>query len=63
MPLKLAILVLCTISLIGCAASNPPSPVYGVDILAIEKGVPAPYNGTLFSDFYLDKYLEWKEPK
>jgi len=61
MRLYLVILVLSITASIGCARNNPPSPVYGVDILAIDKGDVAPYKGTLFSDFYLDKYLEWKE--
>lgn len=61
MRLYLVILVLSITASIGCARNNPPSPVYGVDIVAIDKGVVAPYKGTLLSDFYLDKYLQWKE--
>lgn len=47
----------------GCAAGKHeplPEPVYGRDIVQLAKDVPAPFEGTLFSNFYLQKYLEWK---
>jgi hypothetical protein len=61
MPLRLVMLAVYMIVLIGCAANNPPAPVIGADIAQVKKGDIAPFNGTIFSPFYLDKYLEWKE--
>jgi hypothetical protein len=47
----------------ACAGKNPPMPVYGVDIKAVNAGEVVPFKGTLFSDFYLNKYLQWKDTK
>lgn len=58
-----AMLLGYTLLLTGCAVNNPPSPVYGVDIVAVEKGAVAPFSGTIFSPFYLDRYLQWKDKK
>lgn len=37
-----------------------PEPIYGVDIAKLNKGDPAPFDGTEFSPSYLTWYLEWK---
>jgi hypothetical protein len=48
----------------GCASKHlPPAPVIGVDIAQVEKGADAPFNGTLFSPFYLEEYLQWKDSR
>lgn len=59
----LATLAVSMLSLMGCVSSNPPSPVYGVDIKVVNQGEIAPFKGTLMSDFYLDRYLQWKDTK
>jgi hypothetical protein len=61
-----AMLAACTLLLIlcassGCATTHPPAPLVGVDIVSIEKGAVAPISGTIFSPFYLERYLQWKE--
>lgn len=54
-------LVLSMQLLWGCAAKHlPPSPVLGVDIVGLNKGDVAPFNGIEFSPYYLDQYLQWK---
>jgi len=57
------ILLACILLSTGCGVKHPPSPVYGVDIKAVNAGDPAPFKGTLFSDFYLNEYLQWKDAK
>jgi hypothetical protein len=58
------VVVISTLFIItSCAVKHPPSPVYGVDIKAVAVGEPAPFKGTLFSDFYLNRYLQWKDTK
>lgn len=47
--------------LTGCAVNNPPAPVVGVDIAQVKKGDAAPFSGTIFSPFYLNEYLQWKD--
>ena len=59
----LVMCLVCTISLTACAVKHPPMPVYGVDIKAVNAGEVAPFKGTLFSDFYLEQYLQWKDTK
>lgn len=59
----LVMLVVCIVSLTGCAGKHPPMPVYGVDIKAVNAGEVVPFKGTLFSDFYLEQYLQWKDTK
>jgi hypothetical protein len=49
------------LSLIGCATKITANPVLGMDMVRVEKGQPAPISGTLFSDFYLERYLQWKQ--
>lgn len=46
----------------SCAANHPPmpEPIYGRDIITLNALQPAPFKGTLFSDFYLNEYLQWK---
>ena len=61
--LLLVILAGSTLGLTGCVSTNPPAPVIGVDIVQVKKGEVAPFSGTIFSPFYLDRYLEWKESK
>jgi hypothetical protein len=60
---SLVMFLALTLSFSGCASKRIPlpAPVYGVDIVAVEKGSPAPFSGTLFSPFYLDNYLQWKD--
>lgn len=60
--LLLAILLGSTLLSTGCGIKRlPPAPVVGVDISAVKKGEAAPFDGTLFSPFYLNNYLQWKE--
>lgn len=56
-----AILVLSMPLLWGCAAKHisMPNPVVGVDIAQVEKGQPSPINGIVFSQYYLNQYLQW----
>jgi hypothetical protein len=63
MLLKAAILAGFIALLTGCAVNNAPAPVIGVDIARVEKGAVAPFSGTIFSPFYLERYLMWKETK
>lgn len=48
----------------GCASKKvttlPPAPVIGVDIVQLNEDDIAPFDGTLFSPFYLTEYLQWK---
>lgn len=46
----------------GCGSKHipMPEPVYGRDILRVDKNMEVPFKGTLFSDYYLDHYLQWK---
>lgn len=64
MRLALVMLVLSTLLLGSCAAKKisalPPAPVIGVDIIQLNKGDIAQFNGTEFSPFYLNEYLQWK---
>lgn len=51
-----------SLTLYGCASTKPTAnPVLGLDLVRVEKGEPAPISGTLFSDFYLERYLQWKQ--
>jgi hypothetical protein len=61
MPLKVKMLVASMLLLIGCASKHPPAPVVGVDILSVQAGSHAPFSGMLFSPFYLENYLQWKD--
>jgi hypothetical protein len=63
MRLLLPMLVVCIVSSTGCGVKHPPMPVYGVDIKAVNAGEVVPFKGTLFSDFYLEQYLQWKDAK
>lgn len=63
MLLVLVMLAGSMTALTGCAVNNPPAPVIGADIAQVKKGEVAPFSGTIFSPFYLEKYLEWKEYK
>lgn len=48
----------------SCAAKHlAPAPVVGVDIVALHKGDSAPFEGTEFSPFYLNEYLQYKVNK
>lgn len=50
--------------LCGCANKRPmPMPVVGVDIATVQKGEICPITGTVFSPFYLNEFLQWKEDK
>lgn len=46
----------------GCASKHipMPEPVIGVDIVQLNKGDIVQFNGTEFSPFYLNEYLQWK---
>lgn len=64
MPLLLVTLVALMGSSINCAAkhmSPMPEPIYGKDIIRVSENQVVPFNGTLFSDFYLNSYLQWKD--
>jgi uncharacterized lipoprotein YmbA len=63
MRFTLGMLLGSMLLLTGCASKHMPVPVYGVDIVQVQKGTEAPFTGTLFSPFYLDNYLQWKDPK
>ena len=53
----LLLIVLCS----SCVAKKlAPAPVIGVDIAHLNKGDSAQFNGTEFSPFYLNEYLQWK---
>ena len=61
----LAGLMLLSVTLVSsCScqhiATLPPAPVVGVDIAQVKKGDIVPFNGTEFSPFYLNEYLQWK---
>ena len=62
MMFLLAMLVVSTTLFSACGAKKlpTPEPVLGKDISRVKQGDPAPFEGTLFSDFYLKEYLEWK---
>ena len=63
MLLLRGILVVSTLLLGACAAKHvvsKPFPVVGVDIIEVYKGQEVPFNGTLFSPYYLNEYLQWK---
>lgn len=62
MRLALAILVLSMLPLCACAVKHVamPQPVIGVDIIQVNKGDVAQFNGTEFSPYYLNQYLQWK---
>lgn len=61
MPLLLVILVVLMPLLWGCASKHfPPAPVDGIDIIYLNKGQVAPFNGVEMSPFYLNEYLQWK---
>ena len=57
------ILVGLTLLFSGCITSRPPAPVLGEDIAQVKKGGVVPFSGTIFSPFYLNEYLQWKEYK
>lgn len=47
----------------SCASkhiSKAPAPVIGVDIVELHKDDIVQFNGTEFSPFYLNEYLQWK---
>lgn len=62
MPLIVVIFLLLTIWSTSCAVKHLPlpSPVIGLDITTIKKGEISPFDGTLFSNRYLDDYLQWR---
>lgn len=64
MRLHLVILAVSMMLLGSCASKHvatlPPAPVMGKDIERLKKGDIANFEGTLFSDFYLNSYLQWK---
>lgn len=59
----LAILLVYTLLLTGCASKRAPVPVIGVDIMSVKAGDKVIFDGTLFSPFYLNEYLQWKDTK
>ena len=59
------VILVVSMGLLGACAANkvatlPPAPVVGVDIAHLNKGDVAQFNGTEFSPFYLNEYLQWK---
>lgn len=66
MLFRLVILAALTILFSSCGINKKvinepmPEPIYGVDIAKLNKGDPAPFDGTEFSPSYLTWYLEWK---
>lgn len=47
----------------SCAHKPAPAPVIGVDIMQVKAGDKVIFDGTLFSPFYLNEYLQWKDTK
>ena len=47
----------------SCAHKPAPAPVIGVDIMSVKAGDKVLFDGTLFSPFYLNEYLQWKDTK
>lgn len=61
--LAVMLLILMPVSS-GCASNRPmPMPVVGVDIATVQKGEICPITGTVFSPFYLNEFLQWKESR
>jgi hypothetical protein len=56
-------LLFCTLLLTNCASKRAPVPVIGVDIMSVKAGDKVLFDGTLFSSFYLNEYLQWKDTK
>ncbi len=66
----MVILAVSTVLLASCGSKHlnalPPAPVSCIDIARIINGVEVGcegsprVNGTSFSDFYLNEYLQWK---
>ena len=60
-PWQAVMLVALTALLTSCAVKHlAPAPVVGIDIAQVSQGQIAPFNGTLFSPYYLNEYLQWK---
>lgn len=57
------IFLACILSSTACGVRHPPAPVVGVDIIQVKAGDKAPFDGTIFSPFYLNEYLQWKDQK
>ena len=57
------ILLAYILSSTACAVRHPPAPVIGVDIMQVKAGDKVIFDGTLFSPFYLNEYLQWKDTK
>lgn len=64
MLFRLGMLAASMLLLANCASKHiatlPPAPVVGVDIVELHKGDVVQFNGTEFSPFYLNQYLQWK---
>ena len=61
MPLSVAMLLVLTVWCSSCAVKHlPPAPIIGIDIAVVHNGQEVPFNGTLFSESYLNSYLQWK---
>lgn len=60
----IAVMCLALIPLFSsCAHRHAPAPVIGVDIMQVKAGDKCVFDGTLFSPFYLNEYLQWKDTK
>lgn len=63
MQFMAVMLLSSTVLLMGCAVTRePPAPLIGVDIMQVKAGDKVVFDGTLMSNDYLDRYLEWKDP-
>lgn len=62
MRLPQVILLALTVWCSSCAAKHlaMPMPVIGVDIVNDNVGQTVPFNGILFSPYYLNEYMQWK---
>ena len=56
-------LLASTVLFSSCAHRPAPAPVIGVDIMQVKTGDKVIFDGTLFSPFYLNEYLQWKDKK
>lgn len=60
----LVVMLLVSMPLLcGCGNKHlpKPMPVYGIDIQDVKKGEATPFDGIVFSPFYLNEYLQWKD--